>query len=787
MNQLKRYQEAAVNELVLKTRLLGSKKIDKKTIVFQAPTGSGKTFMMSQYITELVRDMKDETFCYLWVSIGKGGLHKQSYKSLKKIFNGFPKCYLLEEEFSGARRTIARNEVIVVNWEKLNNKDSKTGEWKNTLMKDKETTNFRELVVNTRSAGLKLVLIIDESHSTASAKGASEIRDLIGADLTIEMSATPTFVRGEYQEEVVVPPSEVVAEGMIKKEIVINEDIDTIADDEITSQELVMEMAWHKRSELQKMYKAAELDINPLVLVQIPNGDEGTDKRDFVEKFLAQKDITIDNGKLAVWLTDEKVNQEQILITRNDDTAEFLIFKQAVDTGWDCPRAQILAKFRETKSMVFEIQTVGRILRMPEAIHYDNDQLNRAFVFTNVKSFTVKYEGENGLNIIKSVHVKRDDAYMPLKLRSYYRNRVDYGDITSGFKHALADVFCAEFGFSKDDFKPATVSRNSKKFAGAVDVTNLEAREDIILNKVLDTKLFDHISADKITSDSNFQAKLSTEDKERVFWNIIRTNLNGYAQKRSLGLVKNTLYKWFEKYLGVDLYDNGIIYVQNVVLNNAVTFSRLLDSSVRAYAPLKKKEILEKIAETEQWNSEWEVFKERDFNPNTYKPYVLEKSLYKHAQDKKAYLNVDSAIEKEFVDVLESHADKIAWWWQNGNEHMALNFGIKYGEGSTFQPDFLVQFADGRLGIFDTKASGDREDDNRIKAEALQKYIKEENKRKKTDKIFGGLIVKEGEHFRVNSDNVYIPFAASSSVKDVGSKTYSTKGVTQKGWQYFTV
>ena len=35
------------------------------------------------------------------------------------------------------------------------------------------------------------------------------------------------------------------------------------------------------------------------------------------------------------------------------------------------------------------------------------------------------------------------------------------------------------------------------------------------------------------------------------------------------------------------------------------------------------------------------------------------------------------------------------------------------------------------LGIFDTKASGQREDENKLKAEALQKYIKEENKRKK--------------------------------------------------------
>ena len=68
---------------------------------------------------------------------------------------------------------------------------------------------------------------------------------------------------------------------------------------------------------------------------------------------------------------------------------------------------------------------------------------------------------------------------------------------------------------------------------------------------------------------------------------------------------------------------------------------------------------------------------------------------------------------------------------------MAVNFGIKYGIKSTFQPDFLIMFNDGRLGIFDTKASGEREDDNKVKAEALQQYILEENQKGKN--LFGGL------------------------------------------------
>ena len=784
IKELKQYQEKAVDKLISRTKELLGENLSKRTIVFQSPTGSGKTFMMSQYISQLVDEMKDEDLCFLWLSPGKGKLQEQSFRSLKKEFAGFPVVYLLEEEFVGSRRTIDKNEVVVGNWEKLSNKDSKTSEWKSKLMKDKETVNFRELVENTRKAGTKIILIIDESHSRDKAERALELRDeVIKPDLTIEMSATPILREGQYNERVEVQSNDVIEEGMIKKEIIINEDIDKIDDDEMTSQELIIEMAYQKRLELKRMYEKGNIDINPLVLVQIPDSEAGDDKKDFIEKFLGEKGITKDNHKLAVWLTDEKVNQEAELITRNDDDAEFLIFKKAVDTGWDCPRAQILVKFRETKSLVFEIQTVGRILRMPEAFHYKNDELNKAFVYTNVKSFTVEYEKYNP-NIIKSVLVKRDEKYKPLKLRSYYRNRVDYGDITSSFNEVLDEVFCEYFDIKVGDFSAVAVSKNLKKLKGDIDIENLAGKDEIILNKKIDAKLFEHLSDEKIKSSENFQASLSEDDKERAFENIIKLNLNSYAPKRSLGIVKNALYRWFKKYIGVNILDGGIIYIQNVVLNNFDVFGKLFDQSVRAYQPIKEEEVREKIEEVEEWNNEWEISESRNYNPNIYKPFSYKFSLYKHIQDKKAYLSFNSKIENEFTELLEENKDKILWWWQNGNEHMALNFGVKYGEGSTFQPDFLVMFKNGTLGIFDTKASGDREDSNKLKSEALQKYILEENKRKKKEILFGGLIIKEGQHFRINSDKSYSSFDDINKVKETSIKKYNSKEDSIKGWQY---
>ncbi len=92
----------------------------------------------------------------------------------------------------------------------------------------------------------------------------------------------------------------------------------------------------------------------------------------------------MDNGKLAIYLSDKdnKVNLENI--EKNTNEVEVLIFKQAIALGWDCPRSSILVLFREWKKFEFSIQTIGRIIRMPEIRHYDNDELNHAYVYTNI-------------------------------------------------------------------------------------------------------------------------------------------------------------------------------------------------------------------------------------------------------------------------------------------------------------------------------------------------------------------------------------------------------------------
>ena len=105
-----------------------------------------------------------------------------------------------------------------------------------------------------------------------------------------------------------------------------------------------------------------------------------------VENYFESKGITYENNLLAVWLSDKKQNLEDI--EEPDAQPIAVIIKQAVATGWDCPRAHILVKLRDNMSETFEIQTIGRIRRMPEATHYGSDLLDCCYLYTLDEKFT---------------------------------------------------------------------------------------------------------------------------------------------------------------------------------------------------------------------------------------------------------------------------------------------------------------------------------------------------------------------------------------------------------------
>jgi type III restriction enzyme len=749
---LKPYQEKAVNQLIEAAVKLLNFDGPGEALVFKAPTGSGKTIMTAKFIEGLIKELPNDDLCFVWMSIGKGDLHLQSKHSLEKVFDGFPRVTLAEEEFLGGRERIVKNEVVVANWEKLRSKDSKTGEWKVLLMKAGEKINFIDVLEKTKEQR-KIILIIDESHTNANSERANELRQIISADLVMEMSATPKLMptvadlfetKAGYVE---VNPKDVIEEGMIKKEIIINEDIEKIAKSEEDSQSTVLEAAYQKRINLKKAFEKEGSDINPLVLIQIPTAEAGEQKIEAIKKFFVSKNITEKNGKLAIWLAEQKSETIDWICEPNNEI-EFLIFKQAIDTGWDCPRAHILVKFRETHNIVFEIQTVGRILRMPEQKHYDNEILNKGYIYTNLQSISVKKEEYNP-NIIKHLKATRIKKYQPIKLKSYYKSRADYGDITSSFNLVFENVANNYFGIKSGD----KIENNIKIIeANGINLDIKKYQQELIADTSLDVKKFDQIEG-KINADNIAKLNVATDELNILFEQVIKNNLGPFTGvKRSIPSVKTAIYIWFNKTLiSEDCLESSLL-TQMIFLNekNRVIYEHILIKTIDQYIVVKEQEVRKRIEGGEQ---KYLFELPLEFFYNEYTDEIIQTKKYAYEP---CYLNIDrSNPEREFETYLNTNSPKIDWWWKNG-ENKRDYFGIKYeyeGKIYTFYPDYLIKLSDGRLGLFETKDVGDREGKTytKAKAEVLQRYVNSQSNKK----IFGGIVVQHSHEWLLNNKDIY--------------------------------
>ncbi len=259
------YQKLAIKSLQAKVEK-ALRTPENKVVIFQAPTGSGKTLMVSEMLKKLVRDKKnDQTFSFVWVSVRM--LHEQSKEKLEKYYEDdrLIQCSYFEDLED---RKIGENEILFINWHSINKKDI------NIFVRENEQdNNLNSIIRNTKEEGRDIILIIDESHHTAKSEKSRELIEVISPKVTLEVSATPHLAENIFEIER-IPLSSVKAEEMIKSEISVNPEFSKKKIGDKSADELVIESALLKRKWLQLKLKEEDVNINPLVLIQLPDKRE---------------------------------------------------------------------------------------------------------------------------------------------------------------------------------------------------------------------------------------------------------------------------------------------------------------------------------------------------------------------------------------------------------------------------------------------------------------------------------------------------------------------------------
>lgn len=184
---------------------------------------------------------------------------------------------------------------------------------------------------------------------------------------------------------------------MIAAGISINEGVSVAIEENnrLDDDLLLLDLADKKRKEIQEEYDRRGLKIRPLVLIQFPNGYEEWIER--VKQALNDLGYPSTSGLVVSWFSgDHPDNPNEI--KKMDGQYAFLLFKQAIATGWDCPCAKILVKLREGGTERFNIQTVGRMRRMPERKHYNCPPSDNCYVYTLDSEYAEGLTNSIGVN-----------------------------------------------------------------------------------------------------------------------------------------------------------------------------------------------------------------------------------------------------------------------------------------------------------------------------------------------------------------------------------------------------
>lgn len=343
---------------------------NKKEFTFKAPTGSGKTYMMADFMNRIISE--NQNVIFIVSTLSKSNLAEQNYASFKRLSeNGtFPKLnpFLINSDSSGEGSLFIPTDynvyVLPRDLYKEKSKLKNEGTFLNFLqvMKgDLFSTKMLNQVQHDRLSH-EIYLIKDECHIATT--NLDELNNYFSA--IINFSATPKLSRNQLPD---VEITNLEAESAkIIKQIEIGNDEDTL------------ENALEKFEEIKSNYINL-LGVNPCLIIQISNKDKADEElqNNIFPSLLNHQELkwvyiageeknckTNDSG-----LNKLSVKKWKAYMKGKLSTISVIIFKMVISEGWDIPRACMLYQIRDSKSKQLDEQVMGRVRRNPRLLDFE--------------------------------------------------------------------------------------------------------------------------------------------------------------------------------------------------------------------------------------------------------------------------------------------------------------------------------------------------------------------------------------------------------------------------------
>lgn len=410
--ELKDFQEVAVERLFRHARRARDEIVDgdPQALVLAAPTGSGKTViatrLMEVILTGEHEHAGDEDATYLWIS-DQPDLNEQTRRKILATSDVFTRSDLVTIDSSFNKERFEPGKVYFLNTQKLG-RDRKL-----VTYGDERRFTLWDTVANTAEATPRSFwVVIDEAHrgmlqtedELAQAQAIVQ-RFILGyeemppAPLIIGISATP----GRFQQLLTntnrldrlwsVDPADVRASGLLKERVLLHHPRQALPADitllERACQQLVdYEQNWEG-------YIAAEKEqaVRPLLVVQVEDaaGDNVTatplaEALQAIENVLgplSEDEVAhcFQEGH-AVEVEERTIRRVAPVDIQDDPDLRVVFFKLNLNTGWDCPRAEVMMSFRRAGDYTSIAQLIGRMVRTPLARRVEaNEVLNSVSLY----------------------------------------------------------------------------------------------------------------------------------------------------------------------------------------------------------------------------------------------------------------------------------------------------------------------------------------------------------------------------------------------------------------------
>ena len=352
---------------------------DRGAILFEAPTGTGKTLMIGHVAEAL---SKRHNVLWLWFA-PFGGLIDQAAKTIR---TEFPLLRTRDPVTDRDITALKSGDVFVTTWASVAVSKSETRKTRS----DSETMpSLDDFIAYARSKDFSIGVIIDEAHHSfrGQSQAFSFYKDILDPEISILATATPrdadidAFSKAcgiEKLRRTSISRLQGVEAGLIKVGVKVAvfkapADVSRLIDFRKTS--LNQGVAVHRR--LKEILANADIAITPLLLVQVDSTDGAVAEAIAMLKTTGFRDEQIRSH------TADAPDPFLMSIAADEDV-EVLVFKMAVATGFDVPRAFTLVSFRPARDPDFGIQIVGRILRVDRRLQGRDDlpdALNYGYVF----------------------------------------------------------------------------------------------------------------------------------------------------------------------------------------------------------------------------------------------------------------------------------------------------------------------------------------------------------------------------------------------------------------------